>query len=135
MKSVELTACRSEGFAPRIPQDVLLQPDLLEMGLAGELPPEARDEEEDARWACLPFLQLAVERMCVMALLAEDHEVDFSPLDGEALPQMRRKAADPVFSRAAEDYLAALATLGSMSGRDEGELHRSIAGLYRRGGR
>lgn len=131
MQSVELTGFRAESHAPRLPPDASGEPDLREMGLARELPPEALDDEEDARWAYLPFLQLAIERMCVMALLAEDHDVAFAPLDDAALPRMRQDCgADPVFARAVADYLAALATLGSMSGRGEDELHRSIAGLY-----
>ncbi|AUH51461.1 hypothetical protein CXB49_11845 [Chromobacterium sp. ATCC 53434] len=103
---------------------------LAEQGLAGEWPPEALDEEEDARWSYLPFLQLAVERMCVMTLLAEERATE---LGAGALPALRRHAGfegDPVFVRAADDYLAALATLASMSGRAEDELHGSVAGFY-----
>ena len=131
MQSIEQTAFRDEGYIPRLPPDALPESDPWELGLVRDLPPEALDEEEDARWSYLPFLQLAIERMCVMALLAEDHEVDVAPLDEAALSWMRQDGEeDPVFARAAQDYLAALATLASMSGRGEGEWHRLIAGLY-----
>ncbi|NHQ83099.1 hypothetical protein HA051_16160 [Chromobacterium vaccinii] len=123
----------AKGFPRRIPADALSAAEAGRLGLDAPLPPEASDEEEDARWACLPFLKLAIERLCIMQLLAEDHEVAFSPLGGDGLVAIRAmaaSAADPVFAQAAAAYLGSLATLASMMGRGETGLHQSISGLY-----
>ena len=121
------------GFPLRIPFDALSEDEAREMGMAGPLPVEALDEEEDARWAVMPFLKTAVERMCVMVVLAEDHDVEFDPLDQQGLEGVRAMGTsqeDPLLAHAADDYLSALTTLSSMSGRSVADLHRSVAGLY-----
>ncbi|SUX55936.1 hypothetical protein [Chromobacterium vaccinii] len=124
---------REEGFPLRVPADALSAMDVADLGLEGGLSAEAEDDEEDARWSFLPFMQASIERMCMLLLLAEDHEVDFSPLGEEglaAIAAMSRADGDAVFAQISADYLAGLETLASMTGRARAGLHLSISGLY-----
>ncbi|AXE32467.1 hypothetical protein DK842_22650 [Chromobacterium phragmitis] len=114
------------------PDRFFSEAEALEMGVAENLPPEARDEEEDARWAMMPFLALAIERMCVMAVLAEDDEMapplgHWEEIQALATPD---GSVDPVLARAAADYLSALTTLASASGRTGANWHQGIRALY-----